>query len=410
MQSFMETGGRELPFILLLLALLGFRWRVTPRASVFVRAPLHKVFALLDFREGDEQRWQRTRVHCRLIDEATQTYRLSFTTQLATGASHASEADFRVSKRELPYRLVIDRSGLEGRSENNQLLQMRAELSPEGRGTRLRLTYVWGSRRLLDQLLARADLWGSVYRLKGLAERDQPDYRSDALISAGVAVATGVVTLATFALAFGWIVAPLLVAALLFHEYGHLLAFRLIGQPWGRLIFLPFLGAIAVPRIGFSTQAQSVFAAIMGPALSVIIPLLVAAYVWFAGENANVLMVFMGVVVAALNLFNLLPVEPLDGGVVLRSVMARLFGRYARFGMIAVGALIAAAGWIAELPLILVFGGLAIAANLRPRTIDPGLQPLSSLQVTISAFGFMSVVAAYAVLLRYLLVNVTLAT
>src|SRR5438876_9252430 len=129
MQGFMETGGRELPLILLLIALLGFRWRVTPKVSVFIAAPLQKVFALLDFREGDEQRWQRTRVHCRLIDQQTNTYRLSFTTALATGSSHASEADFRVSKREPPYCLVIDRAGLEGRSENNQLLQMRAGLS-----------------------------------------------------------------------------------------------------------------------------------------------------------------------------------------------------------------------------------------------------------------------------------------
>jgi hypothetical protein len=120
---------------------------------------------------------------------------------------------------------------------------MQVRLAPEGEGTRLSLIYEWGPRPLLAQLLARTDLWGSVYRIKGLAETGASDFRTDALISVAVAVITGFVSLATFVFAFGWLIAPLLVAALLVHEFGHLLAYRLIGQPWGRLIFLPFLWA-----------------------------------------------------------------------------------------------------------------------------------------------------------------------
>ena len=54
----------------------------------------------------------------------------------------------------------------------------------------------------------------------------------------------------------------------------------------------------------------------------------------------------------------------------------------------------------------MIFGGLALLMNIRTRIIDHGLQPLSRLQVTISAFGFMSVVAAYAGLLRFFLANI----
>ena len=400
---------RELPLVLLLLALLGLRARVKPHVNLWIRAAPESVFRLLDFHEGDEQRWQRTRVTSTLLDAATRTYRLRFTTPLATGASQSSEADFRIAVHEAPRLLEIDRAGIEGLPENNQLLRMRAEFTPEAGGTRLKLTYLWGSRPLLAQLLARTDLWGSAYRLKGMAETGRPDYTTDALISAGVATLTGLITIATFAAAFGWVVATLLVGALLLHEFGHLLAYRLIGQPWGRLVFLPFLGAIAVPRIGFSTQAQSVFSAIMGPAISVMLPLAAALYLWFDGSKPDV-PVLIGVVAAALNLFNLLPVEPLDGGVVLRSVLAWLLGRWARLGLIVVGVAVAGIGLYAHLALLTIFGGIAILANLRPRMIDSGLAPLSSLQVTISAFGFMSVVAAYAVLLRYLLANVPLAS
>lgn len=401
--EFIRNAGTELPFILLLIALLGFRSRVTPRANLFIDAPPEAVFALVDFTEGENQRWQRTRVTSTLIDPATRTYRLNFVTPLSTGAVNSSEALFRVVHRDAPHALEIDRAGLEGQPLNNQLLKMTAELSPEGAGTRLRMAYYWGPRPLLAQLLARADLWGSAYRLKGVAETGVPDYRTDALISAAMAIGTGVVSLLTFALAFGLETSIFLVVALLIHEFGHLLAYRLIGQPWGRLVFLPFLGAIAVPRMGFTSQGQIVFAAAMGPAFSVIVPLIAVFWVWSGLPEPQVAVV-LGIVACGLNLFNLLPVEPLDGGVVLRSVLVRIMGQYARFGLMIFGVAIITAGFAMEQVLLVIFGALALVANIRKRSIDPGLKPMSRLAVSISGFAFMSVVAAYSVLLRHLFI------
>lgn len=406
MPDFLQNAGHELPFILLLLALLGLRWRVTPRASVLVRAAPEQIFPLIDFQTGEAQRWQKTRVKCDLVDEASETYRLTFVTAMSTGAVTSSQALFRVAERVFPTRLDIRRAGLEGQSENSQLLRMLNELQPEDGGTRLSITYEWGPRPLLAQLLARADLWGSAYRIKGMAETGKPDFRTDALISAGVALATGLVTLWTFAFAFGWVVAVILVLALLVHEFGHLLAYRMVGQPWGRMVFLPFLGAIAVPRLGFSTQGQSVFSAIMGPGFSIVIPLLIWPVIYGLPPGpARDMALIVGLVAVALNLFNLLPVEPLDGGVILRSVAARLLGRYARFGLVAVAIAIIAAGWMAEQVLLLIFGGLALLMNIRERSIDTGLEPLSRLQVVITLFGFVALVAAYAALLRYFMAN-----
>jgi Zn-dependent protease len=403
MPDYITQAAPELPFILILLALLGFRWRVNPRASVFVRAPMEKIFPLIDFREGDMQRWQRTKVHCDLIDAATQTYKLTFVTPLATGAVQSSNALFRVMRREEPRLLEADRAGLEGKSQNNQLLKIHATLAPEGDGTRLSLAYFWGPRPLLAQLLARTDLWGSVYRLKGVAEQGRPDYVTDGLISLGVALVTGLITLATFAFAFNWILAVLLLGALFIHEFGHLLAYRLIGQPWGRMVFLPFLGGIAVPRIGFTTQGQTVFSALMGPAFSAIFAVIVTLIVWGDPGPSTDVWVAVGIVICGLNLFNMLPVEPLDGGVALRYVLSSSLGWFAQAGHLAVGAAIVAAGIAMEQVLLLVFGALALVVNIRPRTIDPGIEPLSRLQVVISGFAFMAIVAAYAVQIRYLL-------
>jgi Zn-dependent protease len=406
MPDFLLNAGRELPFILLLVALLGYRARVTPKVRLMIKAAPEKIFELLDFNEGQNQRWQKTRVTTTRIEGVgNDAWRLTFVTPLATGAVQSSQADFRVTKREAPCLLDIERIGLEGKAKDNQLLRIEARLKPGPGGTELKMIYHWGPRACLAQLLARADLWSSAFRIKGVAETGKPDYRTDALITAGVALVTGVVTFATFAYAFGSVVAILLGVALIIHEFGHLLAYRLIGQPWGRLVFLPFLGAVAVPRIGFTGQAQLVFSALMGPGLSIAVPVVAAIYV-LAGGPAPDIAIAAGIVACALNLFNLLPVEPLDGGIALRSVLARIAGRYARFGLIAIGAAIMLIGWQIEQVLLLVFGGVAVAANLKPRTIDPGLEPLTRLQVSISAFAFMAIVGAYAVLIRYFIDNI----
>ncbi len=406
--DFIQNAGPELPFLLIFLALLGLRHNVTPAVSLLIRAPVEKIFALIDLRDGEQQGWHRTQVTARLIDPAARIFRMTYVTTLAAGAQQTSEADFRVTERRAPDLLILERAGLEGKSHNNELLKIVAALAPEKDGARLNLTYHWGSRPLLAQLLARADLWGAALRLKGLAETGKSGYRGDWLISVAVATGTGIVTLLGFSLWFGWVFAAVLVAALLVHEFGHLLAFRLIGQPWGRLVFLPFLGAMAVPRLAYESQGQSVFAALMGPGFSILMPLAAVAAV-LAGWGHADLLIPIGIVFVALNLFNLLPVEPLDGGIALRSVLARLLGERAHYGLIVMGALIALAGWFGELTLLLIFGGISIAANLKPRRIDHGLKPLTFLQVTITAFDYMALVAAYAAILRFLLARAEVA-
>jgi Zn-dependent protease len=402
MPEFILNVGLELPLILILLALLGFRRKVNPRASVLVKAPPDKVFALVDLHDGKVQNWNRTTVTSELIDVARRIFRMTYITTLSTGSQQSSQADFRVAERRAPNYLELRREGLEGKSHNNELLKIAIDTEAHADGTRLSLRYDWGPRPLIAQILARADLWGGAYRLKGLAETGKPDETTHVMISAGVAFVTGFLSLVAFALMLGWVISGLLVAALLVHEFGHLLAYRLIGQPWGRMIFLPFLGALAMPRLPYETQAQAVFAALMGPGFSVLLALAITLPLLF-GVALPDWLIKSGIVVIGLNLFNLLPVEPLDGGVALRSVLAKLMGSYARFGLLAIGLLIVGAGLYYEQIILLIFGGISILANIKPRLIDHGLKPLSFLQVTISALGFVAIVSAYIAMLLHFL-------
>jgi Zn-dependent protease len=399
MPDFLSNIAAELPFTLLLLALLGLRARVTPVATVWVKAPADKVFGLIDLVDGKVTDWGRTLIRSDLVDRDNQLYKMTYETTLSTGSRQTSHAFFRVAAREENTRLELHREGLEGKSHNNELLKIIYHVGGETSGSRLTLTYRWGPRPLIAQLLARADLLGGAYRLKGLAETGRPNERPYLMISAAVAIMTGLVTLATFAIMMGFVVAALLVVALLVHEYGHLLAYRLMGQPWGRLVFLPFLGALAVPRLPYQSQGQAVFAALMGPAFSAILAVACAIPLFF-DLTAHPAILMLGLVTSVLNLFNMLPVEPLDGGVALRSVLARLMGRKANWGLMAVGAGIALIGLWLNLILLIIFGGIAILANLKNRAIDRGLNPLSTLQLSISAFGYMAILAAHATLLR----------
>lgn len=392
----------QVPLIILLLAVLGLRTRISPSARVFVRAAPEHVFELLDPRTSKMQAWMRGRVISSLIDEGRRIYRLTWHWTARTGEAKTASVDFRLAEIEEGRHIRIERADIDGRDQRNELLGIEAWFTPAPGGTNFKLRFDWGPRQLLAQLLARTDLWGAIYRIKSVVEHGVPSARADTLISLGISVGTGLITIICTALIFGWVFAVVLVAAVLAHEFGHLLAFRLIGQSWGRLVFLPFLGAIAVPRENFKTQGESMFAVLMGPGLSVAISMAAALYVWLGGTYATWAMP-IGVVVAALNLFNLLPVEPLDGGVALRSVLARLMGRGARFGLIATGLPIIAGGYFMGLPLLMMFGALPIVANFRARSIDRGLEPLSLPQVALSGLCYLAIVAGHAGPLAYLI-------
>jgi Zn-dependent protease len=400
MLSMLNSVGWEVPLALLLLGIMGFRFAISPRTSLFVNAKPARVFDVIDIEDGKTSNHGRTSIHHELIDPIKQIFKHTYTTTIVGGTAKSFTALFRVAERIPGRKLTLKREGLEGKPNLSELLEINYEIDPEGEGTRFRTTYHWGPRPLLAQVTARSDLWGGSYRLKSLMETGVPNERGYNWITAAVGLVTGLVTLATFALLLGWIVAFFIIVILFIHELGHLLAYRLIGQPWGRMLFLPFLGGIALPRLPFETQASVVFAALMGPGFSAIFTFLCAAGIYLSGDQLD-LLAPIGLIFVLINLFNLLPVEPLDGGIALRSVLSRIMGSFARFGLLFTGIVIIIAGYWAQMLIIMIFGGIAVIANLRQRTIDPGLKRLTSLQTTIAGFAYIAMTAAYVTMLNY---------
>lgn len=400
MFGIVDQLGPGTAFTLVLLALLGLRANVTPRTSLWIKTTPEKLWALIDTYHGKTENWGRTRVLSELLDPSRQIFRKTFTTLLPSGLERSASAQFRVVKRTVNHEIELAREGLQGKPLTNELLNIHYVITPENGGCRLRTTYHWGSRPLIAQLIARADLWSGAYRLKGWAETGMPSERPYYLISAAVALVTGLLTLAGFAAVLSLQWAWLLVIALFVHEFGHLLAYRMMGQPWGRMVFLPFLGAMAMPRMSFESQGQAVFAALMGPGFSTILAIVCGAHLFF-GHPPNVFLAELGVITAFLNLFNLLPAEPLDGGIALRSVLSRLIGRNAHYGLLVIGVIVVLAGLMANQLIMVLFGGLAVLANLRARKIDAGLTPLSIFQLCITALGYVAITSAHLSMLFY---------
>ncbi len=123
-------------------------------------------------------------------------------------------------------------------------------------------------------------------------------------------------TLWLYGLAFGWRFGIVLALVFLVHELGHVLAFRNYGLAVGAPVFLPFVGALT-PGSTPANEEDGAYIALAGPlagmalaAASLAIGLVTHDPFWMLAANIS----------ALLNLFNLVPVMPLDGGRIIQAV------------------------------------------------------------------------------------------
>ncbi|MDI7269846.1 MAG: site-2 protease family protein, partial [Myxococcota bacterium] len=149
----------------------------------------------------------------------------------------------------------------------------------------------------------------------------------------GLALASG----AAFSVLFSWQFALAVMIMLAFHEYGHVHAMRRCGMKVRGIYFIPIVGAAAVTEDVWRTRSQQAYIALSGPLWGLALTA-VAAAADVATDHRHP---FLGVAIAwwsLINLFNLLPVSPLDGGRVLSAAMHSIgtrFGLAVSLGMIA---------------------------------------------------------------------------
>lgn len=121
--------------------------------------------------------------------------------------------------------------------------------------------------------------------------------------------------------AYSWMFTPqfaaILITALIVHEYGHLRAMHACGIPTKGIFLIPFFGGAAVAEEGFASRRDESYCAMMGPAWGLGTALLPALICLIYPHPA---LAGTAAFIALMNLFNMLPINPLDGGRVIKSI------------------------------------------------------------------------------------------
>ena len=129
-------------------------------------------------------------------------------------------------------------------------------------------------------------------------------------------------SIVVYAMAFGLKFALGFVLLLFAHEYGHLVASRVVGLGVSSPIFIPFIGAVVRMKELPLNAKMEANVAIGGPAMGTLSALLcLALYFW----TNSMLMLVLSYTACLLNLFNLIPADPLDGGRIAAAISPRLW-------------------------------------------------------------------------------------
>jgi Zn-dependent protease len=133
---------------------------------------------------------------------------------------------------------------------------------------------------------------------------------------------TMLLSLAVYATVWGWPYAAGFIALMFAHEMGHYVAARQCGLNVTAPAFIPFVGA----WINLKEQPRDVrteaYVAVAGPLVGTVSA--VAIYLWsrWTGSTLLLAIAYAGLF---LNLFNLLPVSPLDGGRITAIISPRVW-------------------------------------------------------------------------------------
>jgi Zn-dependent protease len=177
----------------------------------------------------------------------------------------------------------------------------------------------------------------------------------------------------------------------LIHEFGHQLACRSVGGQTHDIVLWPLGGvAYVTPPQRPGAQLWSIAA---GPLVNVILFPILSGLVWLTRSanweeimpNGYLFVLSLWYINLVLLVFNMLPIFPLDGGQILRSLLWFVFGRAKSLliasviGFVGVAGLILLALWIKDTWLIILcafivlncWGGLMQARELLQRAKAP---------------------------------------
>jgi len=207
-------------------------------------------------------------------------------------------------------------------------------------------------------------------------------------------------SLAAYSWLFSIEFAIALVLCLVFHEYGHIKAMKYFGLKTKGIYLIPFVGGLALSDDKINTRWQDIVISIMGPFFGLILSIACLVGYWLT--NIEIL-AGLAVFNALLNLFNLLPILPLDGGHVLKSIA---FSINSKVGLVACvlgavfGVYISYHFGLALLGFLLAIGSIEIVFEYKRRHLSE-LLPLNRYAQLISALWYVITVGGLSAIIWF---------
>lgn len=205
-------------------------------------------------------------------------------------------------------------------------------------------------------------------------------------------------SLAAYSWLFSIEFAIALILCLVFHEYGHIKAMKYFGLKTKGIYLIPFVGGLALSDDKINTRWQDIVISIMGPFFGLILSITCLVGYWLTDIE---ILAGLAVFNALLNLFNLLPILPLDGGHVLKSIA---FSINSKVGLITcvvgavLGIYLSYHFGLALLGFLLALGSIEIIFEYKRRHLSQ-LLPLNRYAQIVSALWYVITVGGLSAII-----------
>jgi len=202
-------------------------------------------------------------------------------------------------------------------------------------------------------------------------------------------------SLAAYSWLFSIEFAIALIFCLVWHEYGHIKAMKYFGMKTKGIYLIPFVGGLAVTDEKLNTRWQDVVISIMGPFFGLILAIACLIGYWITDIE---ILAGLATFSAFINIFNLLPILPLDGGHVLKSIA---FSVNSKIGLAvcvlgaALGVYISYYFGLALLGFFLAIGSIEIIFEYKQRH-NTNLLPLDRYGQIVSSIWYVVTVGGLA--------------
>jgi len=144
-----------------------------------------------------------------------------------------------------------------------------------------------------------------------------------------------------------------LLIVLLIHEFGHFMAMKFFGYKNVRMMFIPLMGAFVQGKKRNYSQRQSFIVVLSGPIPGMFLG---AFLMWYGNYMHSYWLVELSSLFLVLNLVNLLPLDPLDGGQLFKLFIRKNNELFLMIFALISSLMIISLGWILSSTIIILFG------------------------------------------------------